>query len=89
MVRKEIDVFSDASNFAIVRMPGRNSPGCVIQGDSLWTLASDAKKILEHVRQGKKPIELAEALVKSLSVRLDHYEKVLKQNGIELPYPSP
>jgi hypothetical protein len=41
MERIEIEVYSQATNQAIVRMPNRKFPGCVIQGDSLsvpaWT----------------------------------------------------
>jgi hypothetical protein len=42
---KEIEVFSEMSNYAIVRMPGRHFPGCVIQGDSLSVLLNNAEEV--------------------------------------------
>ena len=38
MERVEVELFSDGSNDAVVRMPGRQFPGMVVQGDSLWGL---------------------------------------------------
>jgi len=35
MERKEVEVLSEASNYAVIRMPGRHFPGYVVQGDSL------------------------------------------------------
>ena len=31
---KPLEVFSEDSNFGVVRMPGRSYPGCVIQGET-------------------------------------------------------
>lgn len=48
MERKELEVFSEASNYGIVRMPGRQFPGCVVQGDSLSIMA--VRKRLQRSR---------------------------------------
>ena len=45
METKFIDVFSELSNYAIVRMPDREFLGCVIQGDSLAILCRLARSI--------------------------------------------
>lgn len=86
--RKELDVFSEASNYAIVRMEGRNYPGCVIQGDSLSILVRGSKALLNLIRQtaNQEAIELAEELHDALDGRLVHYERVLAAHGIDLPY---
>ncbi len=88
MGTKPIEVFSEASNFGIVRMPGRRFPGCVIQGDSLSILLSQAAVILRESKtiKNKYLAEAAQELFDSLSNRLDHYEAVLKEHGMELPY---
>ena len=88
MERIELEVFSQASNFAIVRMPGRKFPGAVIQGDSLYILTSLARAIYQRVKESPDT-ELADAaneLQKLLSTRLSHYGSVLKDHNLELPY---
>jgi len=84
--RKSIEVFSEASNSAIVRMPGRKFPGVVIQGDSLYLLASAAKHLHKHVDPDGPLKEWADELSRLLSGHLAHYEAVLADNGMELPY---
>ena len=88
MERKEIEVFSEASNFAVVRMPGRSFPGCAIQGDSLSILHSLARSIHGRVAAcGDEELSGdAAELVELLDSRLRHYEEVLTANGIRLPY---
>ena len=88
METKTVEIYSEASNFAIVRVPGRRFPGCVIQGDSLSILLAHAKIVLEKVRGSNDEdlLSSAEELVESLQSRLDHYERVLAAHQIELPY---
>ena len=88
MERKEIEVFSEASNFAIVRMPGREFPGCVIQGDSLSILHTLAITIRGRVAAWGDEDLAGDAveLVELLESRLTHYERVLAEHGIGLPY---
>ena len=88
METKPLDVFSEASNFGIVRMPGRRFPGCVIQGDSLSILLS-AAEVVWRESQGINNQSLSEAaceLYNALKSRLDHYEQVLTGHKMELPY---
>jgi hypothetical protein len=88
METKPLEVFSEASNLGIVRMPGRRFPGCVIQGDTLSILVHPAEVVLrETLRVNDEPLhEAARELYGDLRSRLDHYEEVLKSHGIELPY---
>jgi hypothetical protein len=88
MESKSLDVFSETSNYGIVRMPGRRFPGCVIQGDSLANLLSAAAVILRESRsfENRPLAEAARELYDALSDRLDHYEAVLEEHGMELPY---
>jgi hypothetical protein len=82
---KSIEVFSEASNTAIVRMPGRKFPGMVIQGDTFSNLVSLAEQIRRKATDGPLQDD-ADHLLRLLSDRLAHYEQVLSENGIELPY---
>lgn len=88
---KEIEVFSEMSNYAIVRMPGRHFPGCVIQGDSLSVLLNNAEEVCSlAMRTGNEDlISEADALRESIEDRLDYYESVLREHGLDLPYFRP
>ncbi len=83
-----MEIYSDASNVAVMRHPGRACPGSLIQGDSLFMLSQLAKEALEELADGRKESaeESLEELVELLDGRLTHYETVLKEHGIELPY---
>lgn len=88
MELKQLEVFSEASNHGIVRMPGRQFPGCVIQGDSLSVLCGLARSIQERI-SGQLDEDLAgdvSELLQLLEDRQRHYEAVLSQHKIKLPY---
>lgn len=90
MEMKPLEIYSEESNYAIVRMPGRNLPGCVVQGDSLAILCRSAKRIAARIKEkGIDDEELlgeVEDLNNSLLDRLLHYQQVLQQHGLNLPY---
>lgn len=90
---KPLEVFSEDSNFGVVRMPGRSYPGCVIQGDSLYILWGAARRVAEAVREGSAEgedfREAVEELHDALLGRLLHYQEVLRREGMDLPYVRP
>lgn len=45
MPKIELEVYSDASNSAVIQTPGRRFPGSVIQGDSLAILCEDLRNV--------------------------------------------
>ena len=91
MEQNHLEVYSETSNYGVVRMPGRSFPGAVIQGDSLAILCNHARSIHRRVAQiGDSELlgETAE-LLELLEDRLQHYEQVLSEHGIRLPYTKP
>jgi hypothetical protein len=90
MKKIEIEVYTQASNLAIVRMPGRKFPGVVVQGDSLSILYELAISILKRVEitSDTELIDEAKELTQLLAGRLQFYEAILQKHGIELPYNS-
>jgi hypothetical protein len=88
MKTEPVEIFSERSNYAIVRMPGRSFPGCVIQGDSLKILLRHALRVWELVKNSDDEDLIGETadLVEVLQSRLEHYEQVLAEHGIQLPY---
>jgi len=47
-MNQEAEVFSNESNFAVVRMHGRAYPGVVIQGDSLAGIIGELEEAVKH-----------------------------------------
>lgn len=91
MHKAEVEIFSDASNFAIMRHPGRKFPGSLIQGDSLYALylcADRARHLLLHTDPAAA-LEEVSALHEELLQRLNHYKQTLNDHGIELPFVEP
>lgn len=90
MKKVELELYSEASNYAIVRVPERRFPGIVIQGDSLSILHSTARELSLRLQQlGIEDEELlyaAQELQEQLLDRLLHYQKTLAAHDISLPY---
>ena len=91
MERKELEVFSEASNAAIVRMPGRRFPGLVIQGDTFRNWLTTARVFRTRAQELKDDELLAdsEEFLAVLTNLLHHYEKVLSAHKMDLPYIQP
>ena len=88
MKKVEVEIYSDESNYAVMKHPERSFPGSLIQGDSLFILCSlvkDAKTLLESNKYNEAQDELEE-LTELLMERLEDYKSVLKEHNIELPF---
>ena len=88
MKKVEVEIYSDESNYAVMRHPERNFPGSLIQGDSLFTLCNLTNKInslMENKNYNEAQEELEE-LSELLKERLNDYKSVLKKHNIELPF---
>ena len=83
-----VEIYSDTSNSAVLRHPGRRFPGSLIQGDSLSDLAGEAAELYAAIRDSGNEdlIRLAMDHKEKLEGRLKHYEKVLSDHGIGLPF---
>ena len=89
-----LEVYATDSNYAVVKPPGRQFPGAVIQGDCLRHLCGLAVDIARWFRDTgptDDPEVLGEVqeLAELLVGRLLHYQRVLQAHGIELPYTLP
>lgn len=83
-----VEIYSDATNAAIVRVQGRKFPGVVIQGDTLNELVKVAQHISYSTSStGEEELELdAKELAEQLTQLLEHYKLVLAEHNIELPF---
>jgi hypothetical protein len=86
----EIQILSEASNMAIVRLPGRRFPGVVVQGDTLKSLCEVSAELVTALQEGNNQdaVEAATYLREALEARLKAYEAVLTAAGEMLPYSS-
>jgi hypothetical protein len=78
-------LLSEATNYAVVHLPGRAFPGVVFQGDSLNILISD----LERASNERDPAEREATLrfvIENLREAQARYEAVLEAEGMSLPY---
>ena len=88
MRKEEVEIYSDTSNFAIMRHPSRRFPGRLIQGDSLSILSGNAELACRLLREGEtaSALEAMEAVQDALGARLAHYEEVLGNHDMKLPF---
>jgi hypothetical protein len=84
----EVEVFTDGSNNAVVRMPGRQFPGVLIQGDSLSSLRFEVAEIRDACRAGDvtEALEAAEFLLEDLDAILLRYTDALERHGLRKPF---
>jgi predicted RNase H-like HicB family nuclease len=87
MRRAEVEIYSDASNAAILRHPERRFPGCLIQGDSLSELLQSLERVAREsgALSEDAAADLAD-VVEALEEKLAHYKATLLAHGIELPF---
>jgi len=84
----DVEIFSDQTNAAIMRHPGRKFPGVLIQGDSLSILCSDADELCAKAKGvlSDDDYDDLNELRNSLRYYLTHYKKVLIEHGMRLPF---
>lgn len=83
-----VELLTDQGNNAVLRLPGRKSPGVLVQGDSLFNLCALATAAVEGLDRGD--MEVAVDAVREIAVELqdmrERYEAALRQHAIPLPY---
>lgn len=88
-----LSILSEQSNHAVVQVPGRRFPGSVIQGDSLAILCDEAKSLSSRLQElacaDEEVLYIAQEHQEKLLRRLLHYQSVLSEHGIPLPYSKP
>jgi hypothetical protein len=85
-----VELYSEPTNNAVMRIPGRKFPGVLVQGDSLRTLYLAADAVWRRaVKQGDNALtDEALTLRESLLEMIGGYEMVLAENQLPLPYPK-
>ncbi|MFF3619087.1 DUF6959 family protein [Streptomyces sp. NPDC002467] len=84
----EVELLTDPGSDAVVRLPPRNFPGVLIQGDSLSILRADVAEIVEACDQGDlgEAREAAAILLSNLDELPARYTEALKAHDIPVPF---
>jgi len=83
---ESVEIFSDKTNRAVMRHPGRAYPGVLIRGDSLSNLCKQADLACERVGRGKPGFDELNDLRKDLADYLNHYKETLLEHSMQLPF---
>ena len=83
-----VEIFSDATNAAVMKHPNRHFPGVLVQGDTLHSLcvAADASCTAARGRLSDDEYSDLNDLRNRLWEFLNHYKGVLAKHNIELPF---
>jgi hypothetical protein len=88
MRTETVEVYSDITNVAIIRLPGRQFPGMLIQGDALHNLSSMAADALAGAEPQSDHWHDIKELADQLQSRVSYYAQILREHGMELPFPD-
>jgi hypothetical protein len=82
---EQVEIYSDATNAAVMRHPGRNFPGMLVQGDTLARLCKMASAALAGAKPESEQWHDLKELADELQWRVDFYAQVLREHNIQLP----
>jgi hypothetical protein len=86
---EQVEIYSDASNAAVMRHPGRRFPGVLVQGDTISNLASWLSRAVAEIETSNLSDEAQEGLLyvhEALSGLAEHYSTVISHHGIRPPW---
>ncbi|MFG6430353.1 DUF6959 family protein [Roseateles sp. LYH14W] len=87
MREQAVEIYSDATNAAVMRHPERRFPGVLMQGDTLNELVRELNRVQADVQLLNSDVAEDIADIRdNLQSLLDHYETTLSAHGIALPY---
>ncbi len=86
MRTEAVEIYSDATNAAVMRHPARRFPGLLIQGDALASLVSRIDDIRREINGPEEAAQELAAVHEHLNELLQHYRSVLLSHSVELPF---
>ena len=88
MRTEAVEIYSDQSNSAVLRHPGRKFPGVLVQGDTLYAMCRQADEVCSSAKSSlhSDTYEELNELRNHLWSLLNHYKVVLGEHKIQLPF---
>jgi hypothetical protein len=81
-----VEIYSDTTNAPVMRHPGRQFPGVLIQGDTLANLCHLADDACTAVGRSSGCYDEVNELRNLLQDYLNNYKKTLIEAGLSLPF---
>lgn len=83
-----VTMIKNATNCPVVQVSGRQFPGMVLQGDTLFSFLQrvEEAKLMLKSNNTEEALDVVEELGESLEGFLSFYEAVLQSRKIRLPY---
>jgi len=81
-----VEIYSDATNAAVMRHPERHFPGLLLQGDTLHSLCISADAMCNAMERGSAGFPEANEIRNRLWGYLNHYKNTLDTHGLPLPF---
>ena len=88
MERIEVEALNGQHNYAVIKLPGREYPGVLFQGDSLSILVHDLLEARTALGRGETDTagEELDDVIESLKEIKSSYEQALLAHDINRPY---
>jgi hypothetical protein len=88
MRTETVEIYSDASNTVVMRHPGRQFPGVLIQGDTLHNLYCSIAEVAAatHELLDDELVAELEDARNQLSGLVLHYKRVMAEHHLSLPF---
>ena len=87
----EIEILDSSSNAVVAKYSERNYPGLLLQGDTLRIVLDNLNELREELdaKDVSAAKEISDELCNQFLSLLIHYEKILKDHNLALPYTNP
>ena len=86
MRQELVEIYSDATNAAVLRHPNRRFPGVLLQGDTLHMLCHKIDAAIEKVDRTSAAYKELNEVRNSLWSFKNHYKSVLVEHEILIPF---
>ena len=86
MRTESVEIYSDKTNMAVLRHPGRKFPGVLIQGDDLFALCLSADAACSGIDRSEPGYAELNRLRNILWTQLNHYKNVMDAHEISMPF---
>jgi hypothetical protein len=85
---ESVEIYSDTTNAAVLRHPGRRFPGVLVQGDNLHGLCVALDEICSNLRLqiDAETYRRVDDVRNSMQSYLTHYKAVMQQHSLPLPF---
>lgn len=81
-----VEIYSDATNAAVLRHPGRKFPGVLLQGDALHGICHNIDIALKNLDRDSFAYAEFSEIRNSLWSLKNHYKSVLEEHNLPMPF---